>query len=589
MKRRRLQWRVFNSTFAILMLCLAAAWIASLMFASAFFRESERARLEVAAGHAALRFSEPIARGDTQDVRELASQFAGVTGARYTVLTAQGRVITDSRAEREEMDFHGDRPEVVAALATGKPASHRRFSQTVQEELLYVADLVRDGGGNVIGVVRVGESTARMRQTLSTLRVRLHLLFALLAVASAGAALLHARHFARPIEELRAGAERFGRGDLKRRVPIYPAYELADLAEALNTMAAQLDKRIDEITRQRNEREAIFESMQEGVLAIDAGERILSINRAAANLLGVVAPAAAGKLVQEAVRHVDLQRFLSEALSGAAEGVHTATLSGAGEAILQVRSAPLRDAEGRRMGLLVILADVTRLHHLENLRRDFVANVSHELKTPITSIKGYAETLLEGAIEEPGHARRMVDVIRRQADRLREIIEDLLSLSRLDRQEPIEREECALRDIIAQAIEVTSHQAASRNVPVSVICPAEIRVFGNTTLLAQAIANLVENAVKYGNGGNEVSVCATERVSEIRIAVQDKGWGIAREHLPRLFERFYRVDKARSRDLGGTGLGLSIVKHVAQAHGGRVDVESEPGKGSTFSLYLPRP
>jgi two-component system phosphate regulon sensor histidine kinase PhoR len=256
--------------------------------------------------------------------------------------------------------------------------------------------------------------------------------------------------------------------------------------------------------------------------------------------------------------------------------------------ILELRSQPLLDGEGRLFGLLIVLADVTRIHRLENLRREFVANVSHELRTPITSIKGFAETLQDGGLEDAGHAAKMVDVIVRQSERLGGVIEDLLALSRLERRGvTIERVECGVATLIRQAEEICAPKAGRLGVVVVIDCPEHLRARVSPTLVTQAVTNLLDNAITHGSEGGHVSVCAADMNGELEIRVTDRGPGIAQEHLARLFERFYRVDKARSRDLGGTGLGLSIVKHVAQAHGGTVTVASKVGGGSTFALRLP--
>jgi two-component system phosphate regulon sensor histidine kinase PhoR len=256
---------------------------------------------------------------------------------------------------------------------------------------------------------------------------------------------------------------------------------------------------------------------------------------------------------------------------------------------------PLHDGSGRNIGVLVVMNDVTRLRRLENIRRDFVANVSHELKTPITSIKGYVETLLDGAIDNKEDAARFLGIVVKQTNQLYAIIEDLLSLSRIEKQS--EDGEVALsignlHQILAEAVQTCQMKASEKNIRISINCPEKLQINMNATLLEQAVVNLVVNAIKYSDAGSEVIVAAEEKTqddgtSRVVISVRDFGIGIAKKHLPRLFERFYRSDKARSRKLGGTGLGLSIVKHIAQAHGGDVSVQSQEGQGSTFFISLP--
>jgi two-component system, OmpR family, phosphate regulon sensor histidine kinase PhoR len=258
---------------------------------------------------------------------------------------------------------------------------------------------------------------------------------------------------------------------------------------------------------------------------------------------------------------------------------------------LSCLGTPLRDGEGKRTGSLIVLNDVTRLRKLENIRRDFVANVSHELKTPITAIKGFVDTLKDGAAKNLDDAERFLAIIQKHVDRLENIVEDLLSLSRIEKEgerEESELEERAIGEVLAGAIQVCDVKAREKGIGIELICDREVRAEINPTLLEQAVVNLLDNAIKYSDPGKKVEVEALETEAEVLIHVRDHGCGIEKKHLDRLFERFYRVDQARSRKLGGTGLGLAIVKHIAQAHGGSVSVESQPGQGSTFTIHLPK-
>jgi two-component system phosphate regulon sensor histidine kinase PhoR len=263
-----------------------------------------------------------------------------------------------------------------------------------------------------------------------------------------------------------------------------------------------------------------------------------------------------------------------------------------GERFLQAHGTILHDAEDRGIGALVVLNDVTRIRKLESVRREFVANVAHEIRTPVTSIKGFVETLLDGALENPKNAEHFLNIIGRQAERLNAIIEDLLSLSRIEQE--TESAEIALKegriiDVLQAAVQLCEKKAAGKKIAVRLACEEDVSAKINPPLLEQALVNLIDNAINYSGRGSPVHVEAARGDTEIIIGVRDQGCGIAKQHLPRLFERFYRVDKARSRKLGGTGLGLAIVKHITQAHGGNVTVESTPGEGSTFRIHLPKP
>jgi two-component system phosphate regulon sensor histidine kinase PhoR len=398
------------------------------------------------------------------------------------------------------------------------------------------------------------------------------------------------RRISRPLEEMRRGAERFARGELTERLRVRGSEEIAALATAMNSTAYELDQRMRTVVRQHNEQEAVLASMVEGVLAVDTSERIIRINRAAAALIGVTPEEVKGRSIQEAIRKADLQRFVRRALSARDPVEGDIVLHGNEDLYLQAHGSMLRGESGQELGALIVLNDVTRLRRLENVRRDFVANVSHELKTPITAIKGFVETLQEGAIADPDSAKQFLEIMMRQADRLNDIIDDLLILARIEQdsdQQELPLTAMSLATVINAAVQACANLAAEKKVSVEHLCPPDLRIPVNAPLLEQALINLLTNAIKYSPQQGRVLLKASHADGKTTIHVRDWGCGIDQVHLPRLFERFYRADKARSRKLGGTGLGLAIVKHIAQAHGGEVTVISTPGEGSTFSLQIP--
>jgi two-component system phosphate regulon sensor histidine kinase PhoR len=386
-------------------------------------------------------------------------------------------------------------------------------------------------------------------------------------------------------------------------VPTPASAELAALADSLNKMAAQLGERITTITEQRNKLDTILSSMAEGVFAVDNKGRIVSVNPAAAGLLGLDPTQAQGRPVEEVIHNPDLQGFVRQTLAdlqpeetGVFLSISNRETPGAKDRVWEsgrsfsVHGARLTDARGRHSGAVIVLNDTTRIRRLENIRRDFVANVSHELKTPVTSIQGFVEALVEGGTQDPAEVRKYLDIVARHASRLNAIIEDLLTLSRLE--ETGERRALsftadALKPVLVEAIHLSAVKADEKRIRIDLACPEDLEARMNPPLLEQAVMNLIDNAVKYSPRGSRVRVETSRHEAEVVIAVRDEGCGIAPEHLPRIFERFYVVDKSRSRKLGGTGLGLAIVKHITQVHGGRVDVESTPGQGSTFTIHLP--
>jgi two-component system phosphate regulon sensor histidine kinase PhoR len=367
--------------------------------------------------------------------------------------------------------------------------------------------------------------------------------------------------------------------------------ELSRLAGAMNTMAGQLDERIKTIIAQRNQLDAVLSGMSEAVVAFDLDERILFLNSAAEKLFNVQPLTVQGRTVTESIRSSQFQQFVQRLIETRETQTGDITAGPDREKRLEVRGNLLHDESGTIIGGIIVLNDVTELRRLENIRKDFVANVSHELRTPITSIKGFVETLLNNALDDKQNTKRFLEIVQRHADRLSMIIEDLLSLSRIEQQadsEQIQTELTKISQIIDSAMHLCEQNAISKQIKVERSCREELRGHVAPSLLEQALVNLIDNAIKYSEEQSTIKVEAFETDQEIVLAVHDNGCGISREHLDRLFERFYRIDKARSRKVGGTGLGLSIVKHIAQAMGGYPTVSSTVGKGSTFEIHLPR-
>ncbi|MCG2659866.1 MAG: ATP-binding protein, partial [Kiritimatiellae bacterium] len=351
------------------------------------------------------------------------------------------------------------------------------------------------------------------------------------------------------------------------------------------------DERLGTITRQRNEQEAVFASMVEGVLAVDRDERILHLNHAAARLLDLAPEQARGSSIKEAVRNRDLQAFIDATLAGTGPAEGEIVIYGNEERFLQLHGTALTDIAGYNIGALIVLNDITRLKRLETVRRDFVANVSHELKTPITALKGCVETLSDTRPMDPVEHSRFLAMMTRQVARMEALVEDLLSLSRIEfdaEHKCVALDPGAIGDVLQRVAHAYATAAAAKSISLAVECPTEVTAPINAALLEQAVGNLLDNAIKFSANGTQILVSGRLTGNDVEIQVTDQGPGIEKKHLSRLFERFYRVDQARSRALGGTGLGLAIVKHIALAHRGTVTVASEPGQGSTFTIRIPR-
>ncbi len=588
MRRKRLLWQLYPSYLIVVILSLVAiAWFASHSYKQFSLRQAA-VNLEVRGQMARVRLSELLQSGDTTGVQTMCGQMSSLSATRVTLILPSGKVICDSEEDPSQMNNHADRPEVIEAMKSGRGQAIR-YSHTLDQNMIYVAIPIKSDN-HILAIMRTSMPITDIEDALVGVYVRTMIGGIIIAVIAALVSFFVARRVTRQLEEMRLGAVRFASGDLQHKLPVSPVQEIGGVAEAMNSMAAQLHERLQAIIRQRNEQEAVLASMTEGVLAVDMEERILGLNRAAAHLFQVSPEEVQGRTVQEIVRNPALIEFIGRVLSSRSSAESEITLYDKAPRYLQVHGTLLADAGGNSIGVLVVLNDVTRIRRLESVRRDFVANVSHELKTPVTSIKGFVETLIDGAIDDPEKNRRFIEIIARQADRLQAIIEDLLTLSRLEQDAEdaqIPMKSGHLRPVIDGAVQACDVKAHEKDISFDIDCPDELTVRMNAALLEQAIVNLIDNAIKYTDSGGQVDIAAESRPDRVVISVTDHGPGVSEEHLPRLFERFYRVDKARSRTLGGTGLGLSIVKHIAQVHGGYPEVQSVLGQGCTFMIHLP--
>lgn len=588
MRSFRLSWQVSFGYLAVTVALLLALGLYASLHARQFYLAQKAAELEAGARLCEAQVGGLIQQAATEELQSACERLGRALAMRVTVILPGGQVIGDSAENPAFMENHRDRAEVREALG-GRLGRRTRFSTTLAEERMYVAiPLRRDGA--VEAAIRTSFSVQTMAQTLRAVYWRIAGAALVAAVFVAVASLLVARAIVRPLETIRAGAERFSRGELKHRLPALGALEIRMLAQSLNAMAEQLDQRIQTIVRQQNEHQGVLASMNEGVMAVELRGRILNLNGTCAGLLGVEVDKVRGRMVHEVVRKPNLLSFIERTLSNADPVEAEFELSGAENRWIHAHGTALHDAQDKRIGALIVLHDATRLRRLESIRRDFVANVSHELRTPITSIKGFVETLMHENLEDREQSLRFLAIVLKQVNRLDAIIEDLLLLSRIERGAEEQTVELAcecLVDVLRSAVEMCQKKAAEKQIGLEVECPAGLVAKINAPLLEQAVVNLIDNAVKYSPNNGAVRITAEQRGGELVIGVEDAGCGIAPKHLPRLFERFYRVDKARSRELGGTGLGLAIVKHIVTAHKGSVRVESTVGKGSVFFIHLP--
>jgi len=588
MRRRPLSWQIASTNFciAVLIAGVLGTYVAHRQGNS--YEELAWTKLETAADACVMRLTGAWAGDGPPQLavccRELAERFK----VRVSVILPAGKVIADSEEDPATLDNHAERPEVVLALSGGTGRSSR-LSTSRQESYMYLAMPLRHEG-QIVAVVRTAQPQTALTAELRTLDVQIVAVGLAAVLAITAGSFLATRRLARALDEIRCGADRLARGQWNYRLPDDSVEELGMLTESLNVMASQLDERIQRILRQQSEHQAMLSSMEEGVMAVDRNGTVLSVNDPCAALLGVAPDNLCGRNVYEALRKPDLLKFIENTQASNRSLDGDLRFFSPEERWLHAHGAALHDARGQKIGVLIVLHDITRLRRLENVRRDFVANVSHELRTPITSIKGFVETLLEDGLDDHASAERFLAIVLRQVNRLDAIINDLLLLSRVERgneDQRIETDPEPLIEVLQVARETCEKKAQDKSIQIAVDCPLELVAKINAPLLEQAVINRIDNAIKYSDPGATVRVTAAQEECDAVIHVVDNGRGIAANHLPRLFERFYRVDKARSRELGGTGLGLAIVKHIMTAHQGSVHVQSTVGRGSTFTLRFP--
>lgn len=526
------------------------------------------------------------APADSPEEWQLLAQDLGKRAeARVTLIDLEGKVFGDSDvtwSELPRVENHRGRAEVDAALA-GRTGESVRHSTTVRQRMLYMAEpFQRDGKPG--GVARVALSLARVDGAVADLR-RLALIAALLAIAvavvlsSAAAQLVW-----RDARSLTEAARRMAAGDLATRTRRSGTDELGELGRALDALASSLSSTLSELRSERDRVSGILSGMQEGVLLLDRDGRVALVNPALCEML-LLPSDAQGKTPLEVIRHAQLKSLLDDVIESDEPHSRDIEVGGIKPRRLLVRAAPLAGEQG---GTLAVFVDVTDMRRLETMRRDFVANVSHELRTPVTAIRSAAETLDTALEKDPEAARRFVEIIDRNAERLRELVEDLLDLSRIESQTyKLGFASLELGSVASHVIDLFRERADKKRIRLLADLPAALpKVCVDPKALDHVLTNLIDNAVKYCPNGSTVSLRASEEGDLVRVSVSDDGPGIEPRHLPRLFERFYRVDAGRSRELGGTGLGLSIVKHLVEAMGGSVRVESTLGSGTQFSFTL---
>jgi two-component system phosphate regulon sensor histidine kinase PhoR len=519
-------------------------------------------------------FAARVQNDHEHSLQQMAEEEARITETRTTIIARDGLVLADTEADPKTMENHAGRPEVAAALK-GNTGAATRLSHTVGVEFLYVA--VPSGDK----VVRLAYPLATLRKHLEDIRGTLLRGTALALLFALALAIAVAQNISTRLKRIVRFAEQVAAGDLSARIAERSGDEIAQVAMALDKTARRLEENFAAVRESRLQLEALLNSMTDGVIAVSPEMKVLWANQAINRMIHQTPRI--GVPVTELIRHPDFLSALRTAL-GSKQRETAIAASLVGRRSFSITAEPLPDG-----GVVSVLHDISEIERVEKTRRDFIANVSHELRTPLTSIRGYAETLLDSKEIGNGDAREFLQVIRRNAERMARLTEDLLVLARVESgEEKLDLRPHPARQLVADAASSMQESARAAEVEISLGTIPEAEVLADSYAIHQVFANLISNALRYAQSGRRVLIGAEEHPGTVEFYVQDFGPGIASEHLPRIFERFYRVDKARSRETGGTGLGLAIVKHIVLNHGGTVRVESSVGHGSTFFFSLPK-
>jgi two-component system, OmpR family, phosphate regulon sensor histidine kinase PhoR len=509
----------------------------------------------------------------------------GSSGARVTVITADGRVLADSQSEPATMESHADRPEIREALQNGEGRALRE-SVSLHTQLLYYA-VRQDLPGGAPVILRLALPMAGFSGELWNFRRKLWLWSLLFYLCAGAIAMLMSRSYSSRVERLREFSRRVAEGDFRPLATDRSGDSLEALGTSLNQTAARLDRTIRTLTEERNLSAAILGSMVEGVAVVNPGERLAFANPGFASILGLDIPPVAGSSLLEVVRQTELIEAVRRVLAGEPRveaEIVTGTLR---QHYFAATVASVR--AGETSGAVIVLHDITDLRKLERIRRDFVANVSHEFRTPLTAIQGFAETLIGGAIDDSQNRGRFLAIILEHSRRLARLTEDLLRLSQMDAEQlELEIRAVSVPALIESCYETAQRRASEKGLTLSLNLPNHLPdIAADNRRLQEVLQNLLDNAIQYTLPGGKIALSAEMRGDEVIFTVADTGIGIPQADQPRIFERFYRVDVARSREAGGTGLGLSISKHLVEAQGGRIWVESEVGAGSKFHFAVP--
>ncbi len=527
--------------------------------------------------------------GDSKRLQEQIEKIALGTDVRVTIIDPQGAVLADSSESLDKlpaMENHAQRPEVAAALKE-EPGMSIRYSMTLGTRMLYIAIPILEGP-KVLGVVRAAMPITHVDEILASVRQPVVLIAALGILIVLIAGCLFSNHLTKRIRRITSVAERYARGDWSEKILIDGKDELKMLAGTMNQMAATLRSRIEDLESEKGKISVILNHMTEGVIAIDWHKQIVIMNPTAEKIFGHDISAVQGKSLIEVTRHPQIEKIVDCALGGQQIVSEEIQISGETKRTLQLSVVILKEHARDIFGILVF-HDTTELRRLENVRKEFVTNVSHELRTPLTAIKGFIETLLGGASKDPPVSERFLKIIAEETERLGRLVDDILTIGEIEQKRALlKRDSCDLTAELSVTLEEFKSRIEKNRLKIeNRILGKSLIVLGDKDKIHQVFVNLIDNAIKFNKPEGKIVVSADQKPEGVTITIEDTGIGISEEAQRRVFERFFRADKTRSKELGGTGLGLAIVKHIMEAHGGHATCQSIPGQGSRFSVFFP--
>lgn len=588
MKRRSIILRPFQSYLLIVIAALILTGIYFYATLNDYFLFQALRTLETRARIVSIHLEEIFQDiHDISNIDHLVELNSDAANARITIIDSMGHVLGDSYVDIARMPNMFNRPEFIMALKGGV-GQDIRVSDFTKETTMFVAvPIVKNG--QISGAVRAARGIKEVQAGRVEVSSKLALFGLIVLFVLTVISYIFSRQYTRPLKYMDNIARRFANGELNLRMDPPRSEEMAILAGTFNTMADNIQERVNEIVATTNNLNVVLNSMTDAVIAVDKNERIIDVNPAAAQWLGSPRENLEGGLARNVIKYGGLLGFIQEALKNNVPQDADISIFLENEHVINVKSSPIYTEDNRLNGCVIVFYDVTKIRNLDNLRRDFVSNVSHEIRTPLTVIKGSAEILQQTpALQNDPESRRFLEIINRHTERLTDLINDLLLLSRIEQNTAeLKTERIYILPVIKAAVNALSTKIEDKEVKISITCSPDLRITANGGLLEQALLNLIDNAIKYSLPQNSVEIEAEIKNGCCRLSVTDHGMGVDKKHFDRLFERFYRVDEARSRKIGGTGLGLAIVKHIARAHNGNIEVQSVPHEGSTFTLVLP--